>query len=253
MMPFPVAVTVRLLLPAGVAVLDGFPTGDDPPVLPPDALFELVPEPPQPSIAIPTRTAIAKIILAEVFAGSVRADCMAAIAAKASSAIITPNSSGIFGHPPGHGCPGVALGTFKLVLAAVVVTIALMEIGLGTPLATCAVLGETMHVAPWGAPVHESVTVPVNPADGASCRLYAAVCPAVTLADVDPPGADEMVSGGGLALPVPLRLTSSGDPDSLVLTSSVAVRSPIACGAKVTLMVQLPFTGSVITPQLFTN
>ena len=45
---------------------------------------------------------------------------------------------------------------------------------------------EGVHVAFAGAPVQDRFTVPVKPSIGVSCRLYVAVCPALTVADVEP-------------------------------------------------------------------
>ena len=52
-----------------------------------------------------------------------------------------------------------------------------------------------------GAPVQDRLTVPVKPPVGVTCRLYVAICPAVTPADVEPPlAADIEKSGGGNAI-----------------------------------------------------
>ena len=43
--------------------------------------------------------------------------------------------------------------------------------------------GVTVHAAPEGAPVQAHITLPVKPEPGVICKLYAAACPAVTVAD----------------------------------------------------------------------
>ena len=48
---------------------------------------------------------------------------------------------------------------------------------------------EGMQVDWAGAPVQLSVTVPLNPLMGTTCRLYVAGLPAVTVAVAEPPGA----------------------------------------------------------------
>ena len=47
--------------------------------------------------------------------------------------------------------------------------------------------GDVVHVALAGAPEQVSLTVPVNPASGFNCRVNVALCPAVTVAEVETP------------------------------------------------------------------
>jgi hypothetical protein len=51
------------------------------------------------------------------------------------------------------------------------------------------------------------------------------------------------------AMPVPLRLAVCGLPAALSVTLNVPLRVPVAVGVKVTLIVHVPFTASVL-PQL---
>jgi len=78
--------------------------------------------------------------------------------------------------------------------AAVVLTV--------TPKGTAAVaVTETgfggLQVALEGAPVQVKLTVPVKPPVGLICRLYVAVCPAVTVVEVEPAAAAFKVNDGG--------------------------------------------------------
>ena len=47
--------------------------------------------------------------------------------------------------------------------------------------------GEAVQSAKDGAPLQLSATVPLKPLTGETCRLYVAICPAVTVAEVEPP------------------------------------------------------------------
>ncbi len=109
--------------------------------------------------------------------------------------------------------------------------------GTGTPLATLICAGE-VQLAAVGAPAHVEDTLPLNP--GVSCRLNVAVCPAVTVAERLPPVAGVIVSNG-FALPV--MATVCGELGASSVIVSVAVRTPVADGVKVSPIVHAVFTG----------
>lgn len=59
-------------------------------------------------------------------------------------------------------------------------------------------VGDTVQVAPAGAPEQLKLTVLLAPAQPAICRLYVADCHAVTVADKEPPVAVDQVRTGWL-------------------------------------------------------
>jgi hypothetical protein len=111
--------------------------------------------------------------------------------------------------PKGGIRGGVIRGTASDA-AAVVVT--LIANGEGDPLGVT-VADEAVQTAKDGAPVHVSATVPVNPLSGEICRLYVAVLPAVTVAEVEPLDAAAMEK----SVPFPVRDTERGLPPSVVV------------------------------------
>jgi hypothetical protein len=111
---------------------------------------------------------------------------------------------------------------------AVVVTVAVTNAG--GPGVTAAVLGESAHVAPAGAPLHDIVTVCANPATDPTTIEYVAGCPAATVA-VDVADAITVKSG-----PLPVSDTVCGLPVAPSATESVAVRVPTPLGLNVTLI-----------------
>src|SRR5208337_506475 len=58
--------------------------------------------------------------------------------------------------------------------------------GVAAPLATATLAG-TVHTAPKGTPEHAKVIVPAKLGPGMACKLKLAVCPAGTVAVVEPP------------------------------------------------------------------
>jgi hypothetical protein len=124
---------------------------------------------------------------------------------------------------------------------AVVVTVAVTNAG--GPGVTAAVLGESAHVAPAGAPLHDIVTVCANPATDPTTIEYVAGCPAATVA-VDVADAITVKSG-----PLPVSDTVCGLPVAPSATESVAVRVPTPLGLNVTLIRQLDAAASDV-PQL---
>jgi len=96
-------------------------------------------------------------------------------------------------------------------------------------------VGASEQVANVGAPAQPIATTPVKPFSDESCKLYVAVCPAVTVAVVEPPAAAREKS---VALPV--RATTCGLPLALSVIVSEPVRLPLLVGTKATLRVQFP-------------
>ena len=121
----------------------------------------------------------------------------------------THNKSKTIRNKPNGGIRGsVIRGTMSD--AAVVVT--LIANGEADPLGVT-VAGEAVQTAKEGAPVHVSATVPANPPSGEICRLYVAALPAVTVAEVEAPGAAAMEK----SVPFPVRDTERGLPPSVVM------------------------------------
>ncbi len=123
---------------------------------------------------------------------------------------------------------------------AVVVTDTLK--GAGTPALTCSGEVETIQRAAVGAPEHCSATAPENPPVGITCRLYCAVCPALTVDVVEPPEPASTEKG---ALPFPESESFCGVSGALSTMFKVAVRDAVPVGLKVTVIVQLADAASV--------
>lgn len=87
-----------------------------------------------------------------------------------------------------------------------------------------------------GAPAQANDALPVKPALGVSCRLKAAVCPAVTVTDVEPGAAGEIVKA---ALTVALSAMFWGELDASSAMVMEAARAPIATRENDTEIVQL--------------
>lgn len=126
--------------------------------------------------------------------------------------------------------------------AAVVVT--LIANGEADPLAVT-VAGEAVHTAKEGTPVQARATVPANPLTPEICRLYLAVLPAVTVAEVEPLAA----AAREKSVAFPARATARGLPGALSVIVTEPIRFPLTVGAKVTLKVQL-VPGATLFPQL---
>ena len=107
--------------------------------------------------------------------------------------------------------------------------------------------GLTLHVAAIGAPLQVSETLPLKPGPAVACNTYCAVCPALTVADVEPDPAESW----NAAAPLPLNATDWGEPAPSSVITSDAVRWPWVCGVKVAVMVQLACTAIAIETQLF--
>lgn len=133
--------------------------------------------------------------------------------------------------------PGLAIG--KIELRAVVVTLTVKGTGVAPEI--WAEPGEALHPPAGGAFVHPSVTVPVNPFTGLNCKAMVAVCPAVTVAEVVPPGGGPIWKSVAVAVSV-----TGGFVFALSLSVSVAVRVPAASGRNSTSSVQFAPTATVI-------
>lgn len=104
------------------------------------------------------------------------------------------------------------------------------------------------HLDACGAPLQAKLTVPVSPPPGARLKLYVAVPPAVTVAEVENPShaATEKSS------PLPESATVCGLFWALSVMVSVPVRPPAAVGVKVTLIVQLALAAT-LEPHVFVS
>src|SRR5487761_330038 len=131
---------------------------------------------------------------------------------------------------------GCDTGTNKL--RAVVVTFTVNETG-AVP-ETCAETGETLQAPAGGGLLHPRVTLPVNPLRAFNSSAIAAVCPAVTVVDVVPPGTGAIWKS--VAVPVSHTV---GFVAELSVRVRVALRVPAARGKKSTSIVQFPPTGTV--------
>src|SRR6516225_6618796 len=80
-------------------------------------------------------------------------------------------------------------------VAAIVVMVTVNATG-EVPL-TLTLAGEIEQLACAGAPLHVRLTEPVKPSAGFSCKLYVAVCPPVTVAEVEPPAPGPNEKSGG--------------------------------------------------------
>jgi hypothetical protein len=108
--------------------------------------------------------------------------------------------------------------------------------------------GAGVQVASDGAPEQLSATVPLNPLTGATCRLYVAGCPGLTVAVFEPPVATSMVK----SVPVPLKGTACGLPEALSVIVTFAVRFPVAVGLNVTLIEQFA-AAATLAPHVFVS
>jgi len=152
----------------------------------------------------------------------------------------TQNTSRTTRKPKG-GIRGVVIRGTMSDAAVVVTFIANAE---GDPLGVTAP-GEGVQTAKEGAPVQVSATVPANPFSGEICRLYVAVLPAVTVAEVEP----LVAAAREKSVAFPARATARGLPEALSVIVSEPVRFPLTVGAKVTLKVQL-MPGATLFPQV---
>jgi len=106
--------------------------------------------------------------------------------------------------------------------------------------------GERVHVEFSGAPEQVKATGETNPFRPVTVTAKVVVPPAATVAEV---GATVRLNGAVDEMPVPVRAAVCGELASLSATLSVAVSTDAVLGVKVTLMVQLAATASVV-PQV---
>jgi hypothetical protein len=96
--------------------------------------------------------------------------------------------------------------------------------------------GVTAHPACAGAPVHDMETLPEYAAPGVSCRLYVAVCPALT--DAANAAAGLLSTNAGLGVPVTEIVCGEFAASSAM--EILSERVPLATsGEKLTAMLQL--------------
>ena len=88
-----------------------------------------------------------------------------------------------------------------------------------------------------GAPVHAKETFPAKPAPGVIANTNDAVCPAVTVREVPPAMAGEMVNAG---LAFALNAIVCGESAASSTIVIVAERRPAARGAILTSIVHVP-------------
>ena len=87
-----------------------------------------------------------------------------------------------------------------------------------------------------GAPAHVNDALPVKPAPGVSCKLKAAVWPAVTVTDVEPAAAGEMEKA---VLTVALSAMICGELGASSTMAMDAMRAPSTTGENDTRKVQV--------------
>src|SRR6266851_3920688 len=115
---------------------------------------------------------------------------------------------------------------------AVVVTVVVTVIGA----LSVNELGDDEQVPAGIALMHETVTGSLNPPAGERDSGNVADCPALTVAEVEPPGGTEII----MSVPWPDRVMACGLPGALSKIVIAPARAPVAEGVKVTLMMQVP-------------
>jgi len=90
-------------------------------------------------------------------------------------------------------------------------------------------------VAAAGAPVQANDALPLKPGPGVSCKVKVAVCPAVTVIEVEPLGAGEMARA---APTVALTSITCGELGASSVMLIKAERRPVTNGERETLIVQ---------------
>src|SRR5258708_5514271 len=104
---------------------------------------------------------------------------------------------------------------------------------------------EGVQLACVGAPAHVRVMEPLKPLSGFTSRLNTAICPAVTVADSEPP----LAASNEKLVPMPVKTITCGLPEALSVMVTEALRLPLAVGSNVTLIVQ--FAAAVtLAPQV---
>jgi hypothetical protein len=132
------------------------------------------------------------------------------------------------------------VGEVRAVVTMVAVDVAPVAVGVTE-------LGFSEQDEPAGTPVHVRATAVVNPFNPVTVIVEVAVAPAATLTLA---GDAAMVKSGLVVPPVPVSVAVCGVLASLSATLRVALTVPVAVGVKVTLMVQLFPTASVVPQAL---
>jgi hypothetical protein len=105
-----------------------------------------------------------------------------------------------------------------------------------------------VQIAAVGVPAHTNDALPAKPGPGVNCRLKSAVCPAVTVTEVEPAAAGE-ITKAGLTVALSAMLCGELELSSAMVTD--AVRAPVATGEMETPRVQLVPAGYAAAAQLF--
>src|SRR6266851_1778712 len=113
---------------------------------------------------------------------------------------------------------------------AVVVTVVVTVIGA----LSVNEFGDDEQVPAGIALMQETVTVSLNPPEGASDNGNVADCPAERVAEVEPPGGTEMM----MSVPFPDRVMDCGLSEALSEIVMAPARAPVRVGVKVTVMLQ---------------
>ena len=92
-----------------------------------------------------------------------------------------------------------------------------------------------VQVAAAGAPVQANDALPLKPGPGVSCKVKMAVCPGVTVIEVEPLAAGEIEKA---AFTVAVRPITCGELGASSLILIKAERRPVTNGERETLIVQ---------------
>src|SRR6202790_599270 len=94
---------------------------------------------------------------------------------------------------------------------------------MGVPPVNC--MFGAVQVAAAGAPAHANDALPAKPGPGVNCRLKSAVCPAVTVTEVEPAAAGEITKAGLTVAPSAMLWGELEASSAMVMD---ATRAPIA-------------------------
>lgn len=107
------------------------------------------------------------------------------------------------------------------------------------------VLGFDEQVPAGGAPLHETVTVPLNPPKGATTDVNVRVCPAAMVPELGEPGGKENEK----SVPLPDRVIACGLPAALSEIVTAPARAPLVAGLNVIEIEQVSL-GARLFPQV---
>jgi hypothetical protein len=144
----------------------------------------------------------------------------------------SPTGSINANHTSSPRCPGGS-GIFTPAEVVAIVTVTTVEPAIGGP------LGVTVHVAFVGAPAHDIVADPGNPAAPVSSSAYVALPPAAIVCPAGP------FAASAKSTPIPLIATVCGEPAAESTTVRLPDRIPVVVGANSTCTVQAEPTASV--------